>query len=266
MSRPRVALIFSGQPRSVDGISYESFKKCILDKYNVDVYAHFWSDIETGKSIGSIDKNIETFKRLYNPKSIEVDLPLKAEEYPLDFIQKYSSYPITCENVFDIPYNNGWAAWARNCVSMYTSMQRAYKVFTESGMSEYDWIIRARTDCVLLRFPRLDVLDKHFFYVPNWHGNHNPVIVNHALVLTPDIAPIVFNIRNSLENLQGSIDEEFVYNYLKSADILHRVQTIPLTQFYPTLTRDGIVTVTRDQNTTSEITNPPYQLMPAPKK
>jgi hypothetical protein len=265
MTRPRVAILFSGQPRSVDGISYKSFQKCILEKYDVDVYAHFWGDIEMKKSSGSTYENIETFKRLYNPKAIQVDPPLTPEEYPIDFIQKYSSTPITRHNVFDIPYDRGWTAWVRNCISMYTSMQRVYDVFKANTSSDYDWVIRTRTDCVLLRFPRLDSLDGQYMYAPNWHGNHHPVIVNHTLILPPDIAPVMFNLRNTVENLRGNMDEEFVYNHLKSENLLDRVLTIPLNQFYPTLTRNGIITDRPEPNMTSEVTEPPYQLMMAPR-
>jgi hypothetical protein len=265
MSKPRVALIFSGQPRCVDGISYRSFKTCILDRYDVDVYAHFWGDIDPNKTTGSMDSLIKLFEQLYKPKSIKVDTPLIVDEYPLELIQKHSTVEVTRENLMTLPYDKGWAAWVRNCVSMYTSMQRAYAVFLDNASSKYDWVIRARTDCVLLRCPRLDMLDTHYMYAPNWHGNYNPVVVNHTLILPPDIAPIMFNIRANVETLSGNMDEQFVYNHLKRAGILNRVRTLPMNIFYPTLTRDGVVTDKPEPTLISEVANPPYRLTPAPQ-
>lgn len=265
MSKPRVAILFSGQPRCVEGIAYESFKKCILDNYEVDVYAHFWADTDTGKSAGTTETNIQKFKELYNPKSIKIDRPLTPSEYPIDFIQKHCQTPISHENLMVLPYGNGWAAWIRNCVSMYESMKRVYALFQETTTDRYDWILRTRTDCVLLRCPRLDGLDPRYMYAPNWHGNYNPVVVNHCLILPPDIARVLFSIRGAIESLPGNMDEQFVYNHLKHSNVLDRVRTLSMHVFYPTLTRNGIITDKPEPNLMSEIVNPPFQKFPAPQ-
>jgi hypothetical protein len=263
MSKQRVALIFSGQPRCIEGLSYEGFRKCVLDQYDVDVYAHFWGDIETEKSIGSASANIELFKKLYNPKSIRVDPPLLAEEFPLSFIQSHSPIPITQTNILQVQSTN-WAYWIRNCISMYTSMSRAYDVFESSG-NQYDWIIRTRTDCVLLRCPRLEKLNPYYMYAPDWHGPHNPVIVNHALIVPPSIAPTLFRIRYTVEGLRGNMDETFVYNHLWYHGFLDRVRTLPMSVFYPTLTRNGVQTDKPEPTLVSEIIEPPYRVNPVPR-
>lgn len=262
MSKPRVALIFSGQPRCVDGISYEGFKRCILDRYDVDVYAHFWGDVESNKSSGTADANIERFKVLYNPKAMRVDPPLKPEEFPLSFLQPHSPIPLTTENILGVKSDN-WAYWVRNCISMYTSMGRAYEIF-ESADVNYDWILRTRTDCVLLRCPKLESLDKQFLYAPNWHGDRNPVIVNHALIVPPSIAPALFRIRDTVCGLRGNMDETFVYNQLWFHGVLRQVRTLPMSTFYPTITRDGIQTDKPEPAMRPEVTSPPYVVSYAP--
>jgi hypothetical protein len=264
MPKPRVALIFSGQPRCVDGISYQSFRKCILDRYDVDVYAHFWGDIETDKSTGNAAANIETFKRLYSPRMLQVDRPLTADEYPLAFIQPHSPVPLTTETLLGIRPSN-WAYWVRNCISMYESMKRAYTVFESAGVS-YDWVIRTRTDCVLLRCPLLENLDSNYMYAPNWPGHQNPVIVNHALITPQDIANRLFRIRDTVCGLRGNMDETFVYNHLLHHGLIDRVRNLPMATFYPTLTRDGVQTDKPEPNMTSEIVRPPYVVTPAPRR
>jgi hypothetical protein len=263
MSKQRIALVFSGQPRCIDGISYEGFRKCILDEYDVDVYAHFWGDLESDKSTGSVSQNIELFKTLYTPKSIQVDKPLLAEEFPLSFIERHSPIPITRDNVLDLKPSN-WAYWVRNCVSMYTSMCRVYELVESSGV-KYDWIIRTRTDCVLLRYPRLEKLDPGYMYAPDWHGPRNPVIVNHALIVPPSIAPTLFRIRHTLEGLRGNMDETFIYNHLWYHGFLDRVRTLPMTVFYPTLTRNGVQTDKPEPSMKSEVIDPPYSISPVPR-
>jgi hypothetical protein len=265
MPKPRVALIFSGQPRCIDGISYQSFQKCILDRYDVDVYAHFWEDVESSKTTGNVAANIETFKKLYSPRAIQVDRPLTADEYPMSFIQPHSPVPLTRETLLDINSSN-WAYWVRNCISMYESMKRAYTMFESSGGGSYDWIIRTRTDCVLLRCPSLESLDPKYLYAPNWHGHRHPVIVNHALITPPDIASTLFRIRDTVCGLRGTEDESFVYNHLQHHRFLDRVRTLPMTTFYPTLTRDGIQTDKPEPTLRSEIVNPPYVITHAPTR
>lgn len=266
MKRTRVALIFSGQPRCIDGISYEGFRKCILEQYDVDVYAHFWGEVESDKSVGSASMNLERFKELYRPKAVQVDPPLLATEYPMAFIQPHSPLPLTLENLLAIKPEHSWGYWVRNCVSMYTSMNRAYDVFLANKQSDYDWIIRTRTDCVMLRCPRLDHLDPQYMYVPDWHGPASRSIVNHALIIPPSLAEPIFRIRNTLEGLRGCQDEDYMYNNLWHLGLFDKVRRLPKPYvFYPTLTRDGVNTDQAEPDMTCEIVEPPYALIQIPK-
>ena len=77
----KIALVFSGQPRFVKEILiYQINHMMFLNKYNCDVYAHFWfSNDENQKYITapatnlgnlSLDKDtIDVFSRLYLPKN-----------------------------------------------------------------------------------------------------------------------------------------------------------------------------------------------------
>lgn len=256
MPRLKVALLFSGQPRCIDGLSYQAFKTCLLDRYDVDVFAHFWGDIESNKSTGTTSANLERFTELYAPKAIRVDPPLRADEFPLAWIQPHSPVPLTPETILDLKSSN-WAYWVRNCVSMYTSMGRVYEVFKAHG-GEYDWIIRTRTDCVLLRCPDLAAIERNHIYGPQWHTLGQGVLVNHALIVAPQLAPALFGLRETLEQLPGKMDEDFIFHRLRTTNTLRYVRTIPLSQFYPTLTRDGVKTDRPEPGLAPLVTAPPY--------
>lgn len=257
MTRLRIALIFSGQPRCIDGLAYESFKTCILDRYDVDVYAHFWSDVDSTKSSGTTAENIKLFRRLYKPKAIRTDPPLRGHEYPLQFIQRATTLPISHYNVLDM--TDYHACILRNCVSMYESMHRSYELCKASGET-YDWILRARTDAVLLRCPELGALNPNYLYSPQWHSLNDGNMVNIVLIVPPSIAEAVFSIRKTIETLAGVSDEWFIFNHLVHCGLVHLVRTLPKTLFYPTLTRDGRQTDRPEPTMVPEVVAPPYTM------
>lgn len=258
MSKLRVALVFSGQPRCIDGLAYDSFQRCILSRYDVDVYAHFWGELESQKSTGCVVDNIEKFKQLYAPKAIRVDDPLRASDYPLEFVQRASRVPVTRDTILTIPPSNN-SSLLRNCISMYESMHRAYELCSASGVT-YDWVIRTRSDCVLLRCPELDRLDPSYLYAPQWHPVDQAVLVNIALIFPPSLAPDVFAIRKTIEQLPGVTDEWFVFNHLARCNRIPLVRTLPRTILYPTLTRNGLVTDHPEPSLASTVVHPPYPM------
>lgn len=258
MTKLRVAVIFSGQPRCIDGLAYDSFKKCILDRYDVDVYAHFWEGVDSDKTTGNTADNIELFKRLYSPKAIKVDPPLRADEYPIEFIQRTSKMTVNRHNVMSIPSSDPGTIM-RNCISFYESMKRAYDVYRSCG-DTHDWVIRARSDCVLLRCPELDKLNPSYIYTPHWHGWELAVLVNIAILIPAPLAPSVFSIRDTVEHLPGVSDEWFIFNHLDQCGLTQSIRTLPKTMFYPTLTRNGIVTDHPEPHLVSEVVAPPYTM------
>jgi len=215
----RVALLFSGQPRVVDGIAFKSIQDVFLSKYEVDVYAHFWDYVDTSKANTSASENIQKFKVQYSPKAIRVDPPLQEDEYS----------PKAISN------------WQRNSYSMYASLKRVYTLFesTRNG-TEYDWIVRIRIDSVIFRCPDLRTLPFGRIYVPNWHGDNNPVIVNHVIIISPEFAERFFSIYDVFDTLTASIDEEYVYAYFKSYGLLEFRTALSMDIFYPSFSRDGV--------------------------
>lgn len=65
----RVAIAISGLPRKVEE-GYNQFWKPIIDKYNPDVYLHYW-----------IDEDYEKILNLYNPKSYLAEIPFSFADY-----------------------------------------------------------------------------------------------------------------------------------------------------------------------------------------
>jgi hypothetical protein len=131
----KIALCFSGQPRSVRS-GYEYYKKNILSD-NVDVYAHLWKSDE-----------VEIFGKLYQPKSIKVQKQL---------LGSYSEYKNT-PNATKYPQ--------RFTYSMFFSMFMCRKLLVESGI-KYDWVIRTRTDYAMNVVIPFSSLDPTLMYIPN---------------------------------------------------------------------------------------------------
>lgn len=215
----RIALLFSGQPRTVDGIIFKSIQDTLLSQYNVDVYAHFWEYSDPGKSTSSCLENIEKFKSQYSPKALAIDPPLLESEYP--------------------PGLN--TNWMKNSYSMYASMKRVYTLFESTSKDiEYSWIIRIRVDSVLYRVPDMTTLPTNRIYVPNWYDHRN-LIVNHMIILSPNLAKMFFSIQDTFQQLKGTTDEEYVYSHLELHNYLQFLHPLDMTMFFPTFSRDGII-------------------------
>ena len=214
----RIALLFSGQPRTVDGVIFQSIQNTLLSQYDVDVYAHFWEYSEPCKSNSSYLENIEKFKTQYSPKALVIDPPLLESEYPSGLNTN----------------------WMKNSYSMYCSMKRVYNLFeSTSNNIKYNWIIRIRVDSILYRVPDLTTLPTNRIYVPDWHKGAK-VVVNHMVILSPNLAKMFFSIQDTFQQLKGSIDEEYVYSHLELHNQLHFLHPLDMTIFFPTISRDGI--------------------------
>lgn len=137
----RIALCFSGQARAFRQ-GYEYYKRNLLDHHEVDVFIHTWT----------FDKSDELFK-LYNPKCIQVDRPLKA-----DFASKYPN---------SAPDKDKWPA--KNVVSSYYSifMSSLMRINEEIRTKPYDWVIKTRTDFALNGVLPFNVFDPTKLYIPS---------------------------------------------------------------------------------------------------
>lgn len=150
----KVALVFSGQPRFVEQNGYLSTKSTFLDKYDCDVYAHFWFSkgtlYETApwSGLGALsipDNAIDRFVQLYSPKGIHVEPPPREDEIVKRIYERSSN--------IRTPYNT---------FSVFTSHKRAFDLIPYP--EDYDFIIRHRTDNIILRIPDLTTLSKDCIY------------------------------------------------------------------------------------------------------
>ena len=147
--KPKIALVFTGQPRFVNSKSYESIKKHLLDKYYCDIYAHFWKsnskdhghadDISFNKDI--IVENVEIFKQLYKPLEILFEEPL----IEADVVKR------AYDNTFNItlPYK---------IISYMNSNKRGFSLIKD--INQYKYIIRLRTDLFIGDMPDLTTISK----------------------------------------------------------------------------------------------------------
>lgn len=153
----KIALVFSGQPRFVNSKAFISINDNLLQKYNCDVYAHFWFSSDKNKvyetapwsSLGNIElskNSITEFIELYKPLKITYDEPYTDSEL-VTRVYERTNHPRS-------PYNTR---------SMFISHKKAYSLI--DNPDKYDFIIRIRTDDVIFTFPDLNMLDTSKNYV-----------------------------------------------------------------------------------------------------
>jgi hypothetical protein len=138
----RIALCLSGLPRQVEE-TYPYLKKAILDRYDVDVFAHTW--LEDPWREGSHEKylapkseyetrvnDVTKILRLYKPKSFQIDQYHILQDYYLS--------------------NPNYILYTRYC-SMLESVYLANeqkKRYEEQNHFKYDCVIRCRFDYGLI--------------------------------------------------------------------------------------------------------------------
>lgn len=139
----KIALCFSGQPRYIDK-SYEQFRS-IFDNNAVDVFAHlWWDDSYLGKPFVWESKDrypedynpLEEFIEKFQPKQLKVE-PHKPKEF-----FGYDQFPTN--SLFDPSMDS-------DVIRSIVTRQRSqwYSInqsMSFSGLEDYDFIIRARTD------------------------------------------------------------------------------------------------------------------------
>jgi hypothetical protein len=229
---PKIAILFSGQARFFDSEPYDSIKKHLLDKYDCDVFCHFWWDNGIGLKYEcspwngweEIPIRSDTFQKLYDlykPKSIKWNFPLARED--CDF--GYKTIHI------NTPYN---------IRSMYTSLQRVYNHFEEFQNSKngcktkYDFIIRIRYDTIITAFPDLTKLNNEYLYVYDKYEDRimypedkypgiSNIAINECWITNEENAKKLFQIKNHIENLYSKTDvisdEQLFTEYVKQLNI-----------------------------------------------
>jgi hypothetical protein len=261
----RVALLFSGQPRHVDGIAYEAYSRCVLDRgFAVDVFAFFWRD---GGGDGKDASSIVDFARLYHPVAVETATPIPPEVY-----LRGRTYP----RQYDYPATRDKTM--KNHMSMYTAMANVFSLWRNVSAAlgrEYDILIRARSDGVWAACPDLGWLDPDYLYGPNWYPGL-PNLVNHILVLPGrdaaapgSIAHTVFNIRDAIDEMYDEgvfiADENLMFALVDRSGFKNRTRLIGVSQYDPGITRDGMTVlgaVHCERNVPGVVWEPPggYQM------
>lgn len=172
----KIALAFFGQPRFVDNEEVIStYKEAILNKYDTDVFAHMWWKETNGEyeysSWSKIDKcpiskeapNI--FTENYSPTILKI-------EEPKQFV-----LPVNVKKFVDETFvNNGNPHWTdknfSNIMSQMYSIKSVADVvdsYIKKTNTNYDFIVLARYDAVLIDFPNLETCDNTKFYLPGHH-------------------------------------------------------------------------------------------------
>jgi hypothetical protein len=135
----KIALCLSGQARSWKQ-GYEYYKRNLLDRYDVDVFIHTWDFPER-----------DEYLKLYNPKAFKYDMSPDLME---DVNHIYTRTP----NPVKHPPNNTYRMLASMCLSRILMIR--------SG-TEYDWVIKSRSDYALNVDIEFEELDNTKLYIPN---------------------------------------------------------------------------------------------------
>jgi len=137
----KIALCIAGQARGFRK-AYEYVKRNLLDKYDVDVYIHTWTN-----------DHLSEIGQLYKPVAVRVETPLKE-----DFDKMYPNTPNP-------------AKWPpRFTVASYYSIYRSCELKTIEEVQTkkiYDWVIRSRFDYALNTVIPFEEMDNSKLYIPN---------------------------------------------------------------------------------------------------
>lgn len=237
----KLALLFSGQPRFLEGASSQSLKFFYLDKHQCDVYAHFWFSEDPTTSyitapystLGILtfpSNTMDIFRRLYNPKKLIYEPPL-----PRSIVAE--SYPML--NDTDTTYSN---------ISKYTSLQKVFRLV--ENLDEYDFIVAIRSDQILLRMPELDTLDINKIHVTAL-GQTNETVFNHDFnLIPPKFASFFYNYKDSFHlwnsQEQPFISENILLQIIKEYDLKQHLNILPFRDFNWAIQRHGRVDVCRN--------------------
>lgn len=236
-STTKVAILFSGQMRHLDGIAYESWKTFFLSQYDCDIYAYFGVQQIDAKT----NQLVEEFKNLYNPLGIEIgvdnDKLLSDKVFSNDSVPTYSQLFQSLEMT-----RNRF-----NVMHIYYSMHRVATVFDKFKKNrEYHWIVRARTDSVVAAMLDLSSIDRGYLYFSNlWNSYQNPNGLKNDFYIIPGNIPRAMNIMRKgfflLNSFPGVsfVDENQFKAILSRLELNNQISRVT-DQLNVSPTRDGI--------------------------
>jgi hypothetical protein len=173
----KIALAFYGQPRFICPKTFDSVKEHFLNKYDCDVYAHFWFsddplvEHETApwSGLGPMQfssDTIELFKIFYKPVSIRLDPPM-----------------IENTTLFETYINAHSKRSPYIIISSYTSRKYVYELI--QNPEKYDFIIWMRSDTVYVKTPDFSLLNTSFIY--RFIQDTQRDIFNDAFLIIPPV-------------------------------------------------------------------------------
>lgn len=203
----KIAIVIAGLPRFFDSHTYNTIKEHFLDKYDCDIYAHFWfNKNEEDTYIVSHwipqyifpKDTITRFCELYKPVNIQYDNPMIKDESSSNecYIMK----------------------------SLYTSKQKAFHLI--SDINKYNFIINMRSDMVFLRMPNLCTLDALKIHTV-LQDEGRDVFNDLFTIIPPGLASRFYNTVDTFDSLfdkQSKIYGEEVYvNILTQANLMNYI-------------------------------------------
>lgn len=153
----KVAIAIAGLPRKVEE-GYNQFWKRLIEKYNPDVYLHFWEDEEFDKVL-----------QFYNPKKYVLEKPQSFSEYINKLEGTEASYSLN--KPYDLVGNlRGFP--------MFHSWQKVCEIVE----GDYNYVIRGRYD--LSGNCELERVDSNKINVSSWHWNNDLEICDDNLYVS----------------------------------------------------------------------------------
>ena len=181
----KVALLLSGLARNVSE-GYNLYFKHLIEKYNIDVYCHFWEDGEWNQVLN-----------YYTPISYICDKPFSFHEYKINIESPGDNFarPI-------VPYN---VSGNFTSLPMFYGWQRIYSLVKD----EYDVIIKSRYDLGWDFLPDLLSLDFTKINISNHHWTNNEILDDNLSIMNGQLAKLLFS----------DIFNEFIKNIKKEGII-----------------------------------------------
>lgn len=218
----KIALCFFGQPRFIHNKHVvNSVYDNILNKYNTDVYCHFWYDKEI-KNYDTSDwnKNNNRVFNVYsdsNTKIIEYYEPKKIfYEPPLDF--KNIMVESWVDSIKNKPYfsiNN-----LNNLLSHLYSLEMVLNMVD----GDYDYVIMNRYDNLIRKIPNLNEEEKNKVFSTNHYVSNIPNAnwFSDAIVICDYSLIDVFKIYNKKE-LIFPLTDKVIPECVKKESIKHSI-------------------------------------------
>ena len=161
----KIAVCFSGQLRFVKEYSQYILPNLIQLYENVDVYAHLWySEEMVGKQFhhefqDKYKENPEEFIKIYSPKKYIFEKEY-IHKYPIS--SNCVENDLKCLKPEEIQYS------IYRYFSQWYSVKKSYELI--ENPSEYDFIIRLRTDVCIQKPILLEFLDNTKLYIQSGRG------------------------------------------------------------------------------------------------